>query len=136
MRALLAEKVREGRDLDYKRQLPGKASGEKKEFLKDVSSFANAAGGFLIYGMEEKDGEPEELVGISAENSEGEILRLASIIQTGVQPRIPGVRTKSIALQNGKDRLRDTNSTKLGSSTQGNFRGAQRVLVAQLQRQG
>ena len=56
--ALVANGVAEGRTLDYKRTLPGGKDDEKREFLADVSSFANAAGGDIIFGVEEDQGIP------------------------------------------------------------------------------
>ncbi len=46
--ALVANEVREGRTLDYKENLPGNSDGDKTEFLADVSSFANASGGYIL----------------------------------------------------------------------------------------
>lgn len=42
----VARKVQETRTLEYKENLPG--HGEAKEFLADVSSFANAVGGDIV----------------------------------------------------------------------------------------
>ncbi len=53
---LVVERVREIKTIEYKQSLPGNSDGEKKEFLYDVSSFANAAGGDLIYGIKAEDG--------------------------------------------------------------------------------
>lgn len=39
--------------LDYKRDLPGDKDAEKKEFLADVTSFANAGGGDIVFGIVE-----------------------------------------------------------------------------------
>jgi predicted HTH transcriptional regulator len=55
---LIADKESEGKTLDYKRDLVGRSDTDKREFLHDVSSFANTLGGHLIFGMDEKDGEP------------------------------------------------------------------------------
>jgi predicted HTH transcriptional regulator len=49
--ALITAKIEERRTLDYKDVLPGNSDEQKKEFLYDVSSFANAAGGDLIFGL-------------------------------------------------------------------------------------
>ena len=49
--ALITNAVSEGRTIDYKRELPGNSDGDKKEFLADVSSFANTSGGDLVFGM-------------------------------------------------------------------------------------
>ena len=52
--ALVANAVAEGRALEYKQQLPGNGDEDKKEFLADVSSFANAGGGDIVFGVVEK----------------------------------------------------------------------------------
>lgn len=69
---LIAEGLSERRVRDYKAALPGNSEGERKEFLYDVSSFANAAGGHLIYGMVEEGGIPIQLPGIAIANAEAE----------------------------------------------------------------
>ena len=56
LRTLIENQVSERKAIDYKQALPGKSDGENKEFLADVSSFANASGGHLIYGMREEGG--------------------------------------------------------------------------------
>ena len=47
--------------VDYKRQTYGTSEGEHAEFLADISSFANSAGGDLIIGMAETNGIPTAL---------------------------------------------------------------------------
>jgi predicted HTH transcriptional regulator len=88
LQALVADQVSEGKTLDYKEKLPGYGDDDRKEYLYDVSSFTNAAGGFLIYGMKEEAGLPTELVGISIADVDKEKLRLESMIQDGIQPRM------------------------------------------------
>ena len=41
----------ETREIDYKRQSYGNADKDHGEFLADVSSFANTAGGDIVIGM-------------------------------------------------------------------------------------
>lgn len=48
---LVEERVPEGPQLEYKRELP--ASGKNDDLARDVASFANAGGGVIIYGVEE-----------------------------------------------------------------------------------
>jgi hypothetical protein len=100
---LILNEVREGRMLDYKETLPGSSDSEKTEFLADVASFANAAGGFVLYGVSEKrdaegkpTGIPESADGLNGVNADSEILRLESIIRTGLDPRVAGIRTRPI----------------------------------------
>ncbi len=101
--ALVTNQTPESRILDYKQALPGRTDGDKKEFLADVSSFANSAGGWLVYGVEEKrennkaTGLPETASGLDGANGEQERQRLESILQYGVEPRIAGVRIRSIS---------------------------------------
>lgn len=78
---------------------------DKKEFLADVSSFANAAGGYLIYGMRENSGIASELCGLENINADAEIRRLENIIRDGIKPRIPGVSLWAIPLRTSRDAI-------------------------------
>ena len=103
IQALIDNQVQEGKTLEYKRQLPGSSNDEKREFLTDVVSFANAAGGDIIYGVvEQRDakgqptGIPKRAVGIPGLNADKEIQRLENLIRDKIEPRIPGVRFRAI----------------------------------------
>jgi hypothetical protein len=85
---LVRFEVREGKTIDYKRDLPGNSEGQKKEFLYDVSSFANTLGGDLIIGVDEKMGLPTEVSPFSSANIDEELQRLDSILMSGVEPRL------------------------------------------------
>jgi len=61
LQSLITNGVAEGRTIDYKRDLPGNSDGDKKEFLADVSSFANTGGGDLVFGMDEAGGLPTRI---------------------------------------------------------------------------
>ncbi len=93
--ALIENAVREGRTIEYKRDLPGNSDNDKREFLADVSSFANAGGGDLLYGVSEVDGTPEEARGLDC-NIDAEMLRLENIVRDGLEPRIPGVHMRPV----------------------------------------
>jgi hypothetical protein len=87
--------------LDYKQSLPGHSDDDRKEFLADISSFANSAGGHLIFGMRADAGVPVELTGVD-EEGDGAILRLESSIRDGIDPRIAGIHSTSITLANSR----------------------------------
>ena len=96
--ALVANAVAERRTIEYKQQPPGNADEDKREFLADVSSFANAAGGDIIYGITEQRDEqdkptgiPEKAEGLAAINADAEKLRLEDILRSGLDPRVPGI---------------------------------------------
>ena len=99
---LVQRQVPEGRVLDYKRELPGRTDKDVKEFLADVSSFANASGGHLVCGITTKTQQgrntniPDQIVGLGQINVEQETLRLENVIRDGIDPRIVGLRVRAI----------------------------------------
>ena len=102
LEGLISGAVTESKFIEYKRELPGQPDSEKKEFLFDVSSFANAAGGDILYGIEAVDGLPQELVGVEKSTIDSDILRQEQIVRSGIAPRIPGLRMRSVDLRNGR----------------------------------
>lgn len=84
---LITNQVREGKVIDYKEALPGNSPSDRKEFLADVSSFANASGGHLIYGMKESAGMPTEVCGLDLADVDATIARLDNLIRNGLDPR-------------------------------------------------
>src|SRR5271157_986514 len=89
--ALIENKVSERKSIDYKQALPGNSDAERKDFLADVSSLANAGGGHLVYGMKEAAGLPTELCGLEVDDPDATVAALDSRIRDGIKPRIPGV---------------------------------------------
>jgi predicted HTH transcriptional regulator len=98
---LRENEVAEGIDLDYKLKPYGTSDADKKEFLKDVSSFANTAGGDIIVGLREADGLPAEVVGVDGD-LDAEVLRLESLLRDRMEPRIIGIRMRPVPLANGR----------------------------------
>ena len=104
---LIDNSVLERKTIEYKQSLLSNSDSAKKEFLADVSSFANASGGDLIYGIIEdrNTGLPETLDGLAIDNVDQEILRLDSMIRDGIEPRLLGINIGSINLSNSKTAL-------------------------------
>ncbi len=99
--ALIANEVQESLELDYKRSdALGKADLKKNEISKDVSAFANSAGGRIIYGIIEEGHKP---VALDDGNDPAQITRewLDQVINSTIQQRIPGVRIKAVPLSTG-----------------------------------
>jgi hypothetical protein len=86
--ALITNGVGEGRTIDYKRELPGNGDADKKEFLADVSSFANTSGGDLVFGIDEDQGLPTQITGFQSIDTDLEVRRLESILTSGLDPRL------------------------------------------------
>ncbi|MFZ0962901.1 MAG: ATP-binding protein, partial [Terriglobia bacterium] len=100
---LVLDGTAECKTIEYKLILPGKSEGDTKEFLADASSFANSAGGYLIYGIRAVKGQPVELCGLPEDtNGDAEILRLESCIRTGIAQRMHGVHSRTVPLRSGK----------------------------------
>ena len=87
--ALIASARAEDRTIEYKRDLPGGGDEDRREFLRDVSAFANALGGDILYGIEENAGLPTAAPGVSVPNFDELRLRLQNTIQSNVDPRLP-----------------------------------------------
>jgi hypothetical protein len=92
--------VPEGILFDYKQTTYGRTDADVKEFLKDVSSFANTAGGHLIIGVEEDEGVPIKFSPLSI-NPDQELQRLESLARDGLEPRIVGLRMRAIEVTGG-----------------------------------
>lgn len=101
LQALIANAVPEGKTIEYKQALPGNTDAEKKEFLADISSFANTVGGDLIFGITENQGTPASIAGVMASDLDLELRRLDSIIASGLEPRIR-YTTKAVDCQGGQ----------------------------------
>jgi hypothetical protein len=102
LEALILSGEAESRFIEYKLLLPSMSDSDKKEFLADVSSFANAAGGDIVYGMRAINGIPGELIGLEFANVDGEKLRLEEMIRTGIAPRVSGLSIKAVPLDGPK----------------------------------
>ena len=99
---------RENEYIDYKQnfaflELPkGKERNEKiAEFKSDVCSFANANGGFLIFGVSDVEGCASELLGIEIDNTDRfELDRRNNLIS--IQPKMPYLKFHFVKLENEK----------------------------------
>src|ERR1700722_12186415 len=102
---LVEEKTSERKTLEYKEKLMIGTADERAEFLYDISSFANASGGDIIFGIsDERDGTgvstgpPSEIKPLSIANTAIECGRIENIIQTGIQPRLPVCQVKIVEI--------------------------------------
>lgn len=102
LQRLITTKLAEQRTLDHKRELPGSLDQVKVELRADASSFANASGGYLIFGMGARKGIPVDLCGVEADDPDGEILRMESTIKDGVRPRVQGIVSHALTLASGR----------------------------------
>ena len=102
LQELVDQKFAEWKTVEYKEKLSVSSESERKKFLSQISSFANAAGGHLIYGMRATNGVPEEVTGMEIANPDGEVLRLEDMARMGIRPRIPGLLMRTVTVKTGK----------------------------------
>jgi len=101
LEGLVSDQIAESKVLDYKLQLNDlRQSGVKKEFLADICSFANCAGGDLIIGIEDSDGIAAKVIGVSIEEQDTLRAQIEQILQSGIFPRISGIEIRFLPLAN------------------------------------
>lgn len=99
--ALVANQEEERRSMDFKRDRAGDTDSDKRELRADVTSFANSAGGDLIFGVDEVGGVATAVPGLRGIDADKEILRIEGILQSGVDPRVPGVELRKVVMTSG-----------------------------------
>lgn len=101
--ALVAHQVSEGPTLDFKEAFPSPDHRGVRNFLADVTAFANSDGGDLVIGMrEDGNGVAAELVGIDSAGLDEGLRRLDDQLRSLVDPRVPYFRVQTIALEDGR----------------------------------
>lgn len=99
---LLAGEVRESLTLEYKQSAAlGRESKHRNELSKDVSAFANSAGGTIVYGIVEKHQKPFSL----DEGCDDTVVTrefIEQIINSTIQPRVQGIVIQQIPLTPGR----------------------------------
>jgi Schlafen, AlbA_2 len=101
---LIADDIQESLTLEYKDAAAlGKSSPQRSELCKDVSAFANSAGGQIIYGIQEKDRHPVRVQEADAVDL-ADITRewIEQVIDSNVQPRIQNLRIQPIDVAPGR----------------------------------
>lgn len=109
LEALRDNGVGENRHLEFKQDLPLNWNDDaKREFLADVSCFANADGGDVVYGIEEakdENGKNTGLIdsfkGITATNADDTERHLRDILSTGLAPKLPKVDFRFVPMGTG-----------------------------------
>lgn len=96
LKALLNNRVPEGKTIEYKEVIPSNADSDKVKFLAGVSAFANTEGGDFLIGIKAKDGIPVDLSGLKLSDSDldAEVLRLEQMLQNSIEPRLPYFRIR------------------------------------------
>jgi hypothetical protein len=98
LQRLIDEKLPESLALDYKASPAlNKGNDGRNELVKDVTAFANSAGGQIIYGIVEKGGIPSQIDG-GVDRTQITAESILQIIDTNASPRVHGLRVFPIVL--------------------------------------
>ena len=76
--------IREIKTTEFKRELKFDDKSQVKEFLYDISSFANSSGGDIFYGIDEKEG----LRGFPIDSLDQFVLKIEQLINLSGQYKI------------------------------------------------
>jgi hypothetical protein len=102
LEAVMDAKVKESRFIEYKRELPSTKDSDVTDLLADVSAFANASGGTILYGIDEDQGEPIACTGIGDIDAQKAIERFNNIIGNSLDPPLRGFNFDVIGRDDGK----------------------------------
>lgn len=132
---------RENQYLDYKVNFSfleyGKRDAKREkcisEFRSDICSFANANGGYLIYGISDKKGMASSIIGIDIPDGNTDRFELDRKNNlSSIMPKQPSVKFRFISLSNGRyvvilQVLKDSYSPYLYMENESNYRIYKRV---------
>jgi predicted HTH transcriptional regulator len=91
--------VSESHDIDFKSAPVGSSDKDRREFVADVTAFANAAGGDLVFGVATTDGVASSVPGINISDPDKEKLRLGDLVRSGTEPRLANIEIEWLPIQ-------------------------------------
>ncbi len=105
--SLSAQNVQESLTLEFKASPSlGKDDKSRSELAKDVSAFANSAGGQIIYGLKETNGGPPRgTVGPDGGVDPSNITKewIEQVLNSTISPIVEGLRIRAIPLNNSSN---------------------------------
>lgn len=98
LQRLIREQITESLTLEYKSSgALAKTDPKKAELSKDVSAFANSAGGTIVYGIAE-DGRSPNMTDEGIDPAEISKEWMEQVINSTIYPKIEGLRINQISL--------------------------------------
>lgn len=99
LESLITLKISESTQIEYKSILSITSESEKKEFCKDVTAMAHSQGGYLFFGIAEKNEIPYGIPGIQFDNRKKR--QILQILTSGISPHFEHFYQHVISLKNG-----------------------------------
>ena len=103
VRALVDAQTPEGLELDFKEQFALGQDAERRELRADVTAFANASGGTLLFGVSEDPttGCARAIVGVDPAQIDKAILQITQVLRARIAPPLPAFTVDSIKMDCG-----------------------------------
>jgi Putative DNA-binding domain len=98
---LVTTRQAEVQRLEFKRDLEIKGDG-KKELLRDITAMSNTRGGFIVFGIDEANGEAIAMPGIETTDIDATTVQIESIIRDNSEPKLTGFSTRKFKLDTGR----------------------------------
>jgi hypothetical protein len=102
LRSLITSKIGEGQVIEFKREIDASDAKAKKNLSGEVASFANAIGGDIVFGIDEKSGTASELVALPGFDADKIELQLRQIFNSNIEPPVPGLRFCPVEIESGE----------------------------------
>ncbi|MBV5266469.1 ATP-binding protein [Pinisolibacter sp. B13] len=99
IQALVDEGIPEGRQLEFKRDHYGRKDDDRREFAADVSAIANARGGYLLIGVDERNGIASSVCGVEAPDPDGLVRAISEAIRASLEPPLIEFRVKWVSIE-------------------------------------
>ncbi|RYG20310.1 MAG: ATP-binding protein [Caulobacteraceae bacterium] len=100
---LVLRRQAEGRRLDFKARFPESGERAVREFLADVSSFANTDGGDIVIGVaDDGNGVAASVPGIDPHTLDEDLLRIEGQLRDCLDPRLPAFHVQTVPLDDGR----------------------------------
>ena len=101
LRALITDGVREGKTIEFKREINLADNDAQRKFFASVASFANTQGGDMVFGMNAKDSIPTDICPLPSFNQDTDLIRLRDKIRAHIEPKVYGFHFQPIPLAAG-----------------------------------
>lgn len=83
---LVHDAVPEDGSLEYKQQLHKNDADGTQEMLRDIAALANASGGYLVIGIQEKDGRASKIIPVA--DADRQVVRVRDLCLEYIKPAI------------------------------------------------
>jgi Schlafen, AlbA_2 len=92
LRSLIESRIAEGQSIEFKRIINVSDTKAKKNLCAELASFANASGGDIVFGVNEKEGIASELLALPEFDADRTVLQLRQIFDSNIEPPVPGLQ--------------------------------------------